>query len=101
MFIVIVMLPLSIAYARRVWKRGSAAVMAFPQELTERLNRLDQSVDSIAIEVERIGEGQRFVTRVLADNGNRALAANAALPLDVAARAERAKLGREGEHGST
>jgi hypothetical protein len=100
MFIVIVMLPLSIAFARRIWKRGTAAVMAFPQELTDRLNRLDQAVDSIAIEVERIGEGQRFVTRVLAENGNRAIAANAALPLDVGARGEKSKIGREGERGT-
>lgn len=30
-----------------------------------RLERLEQAVDSIAVEIERIGEGQRFVTRLL------------------------------------
>ena len=34
-------------------------------ELSGRLSRLEDSVDAVAIEVERIGEGQRFVTRVL------------------------------------
>ncbi len=30
-------------------------------------NRLEQAVDAIAIEVERITEGQRFMTRLLAE----------------------------------
>jgi hypothetical protein len=67
MFIVVVLFPLTIAYARRLWRRGAAVVSALPQELLDRLTRLDQAVDSIAVEVERIGEGQRFVTRVLAE----------------------------------
>jgi hypothetical protein len=67
MFIVVVLFPLTIAYARRLWRRGAIAVSAIPQELMERLTRLDHAVDSIAVEVERIGEGQRFVTRVLAE----------------------------------
>ena len=32
---------------------------------TERLERLEQAVEAIAIEVERVGEGQRYLTRVL------------------------------------
>lgn len=67
MFIVVVLFPLTIAYARRLWRRGAVAVSAIPQELMDRLTRLDHAVDSIAVEVERIGEGQRFVTRVLAE----------------------------------
>ena len=94
MFIVAVFFPLSIALARRIWRRGAAAVTAFPQELADRLNRLDQSMDSIAIEVERIGEGQRFVTRVMSENG-RALGGGAAQPIDVAARGEKARGPRE------
>ena len=35
-------------------------------ENVERLARLEQAIDAMAIEVERISEGQRFVTRVLA-----------------------------------
>ena len=97
-FIVAVLFPLTIAYARRLWKRGSAAVVAFPQELAERLNRLDQAMDSIAIEVERIGEGQRFVTRVMSENG-RAVGAGAAQPVVVGTHSEKAKVLREGERG--
>ena len=33
----------------------------------QRLARLEQAVESIAIEVERISEGQRFVARILGD----------------------------------
>jgi len=33
----------------------------------ERMTRLEQAVESIALEVERISEGQRFTTRLLAD----------------------------------
>lgn len=36
-------------------------------ELTDRLNRIETSVDSTALEVERIAEGQRFTTRLLAE----------------------------------
>ena len=52
-------------------------------------------MDSIAIEVERIGEGQRFVTRVMSGNG-RALGAGAAQPIEVAAR-EKPKVGLEAD----
>jgi hypothetical protein len=67
LFIVVVFFPLAIAYSRRLWRRGGAVMAALPGELMDRLTRLDQSVDSIAVEVERIGEGQRFVTRVLSE----------------------------------
>ncbi|MEO8562929.1 MAG: hypothetical protein ABI601_12680 [bacterium] len=33
----------------------------------ERLARIEQAVESIAIEVERISEGQRFTTKLLAE----------------------------------
>jgi hypothetical protein len=35
-----------------------------PSELSARLSNLEQSLDAIAVEVERVGEGQRFVTRL-------------------------------------
>lgn len=68
LFIVVVLLPLSIAYARRIWKRGGQAIAAFPKEIADRMIRVEQAVEATAIEVERIGEGQRFMTRVLTEN---------------------------------
>ena len=35
----------------------------------DRLEHLQQSVDAIAIEVERIAEAQRFTTKLLAERG--------------------------------
>jgi hypothetical protein len=86
LFFVFVAFPLTIAFARRIWRRGSAAISAIPNDLMERMSRLDQSVDSIAVEVERIGEGQRFMTRLFTDAGGRAIGAGAAEPVRVPAK---------------
>src|SRR5206468_7027230 len=67
LFIVCVLLPLSVAFALRLLRRGAAAVTAFPREVMERFDRIDQSVDAMAVEVERIGESQRFVTRLMGE----------------------------------
>jgi hypothetical protein len=77
MFIVCAVLPLSIAFARRIWKRGGQVIAAFPKEIAERMTRVEQIVESTAIEVERIGEGQRFMTRVLTENTSHGLAVGA------------------------
>ena len=37
------------------------------RELESRLKRIEEAVDTIAIEMERMGEGQRFITKLLAD----------------------------------
>ena len=63
MFMVIVLLPLSIAWARRIWRRSAAAVASFPREIGDRLLRMEQALEATSVEVERIGEGQRFLTR--------------------------------------
>jgi len=50
--------------ARAYWRR-SAGHAATPARLgADRLARLELAVDGIALEVERIGEGQRFLTRL-------------------------------------
>jgi hypothetical protein len=60
-------LPLSIGYARRLWRGKPQPSVSKLDEVAPRLERLEQAVDAIAIEVERISEGQRFVTRILAE----------------------------------
>jgi hypothetical protein len=85
-FLFVAIFPLSIAYARRIWRRGASVVAALPHDIVERFSQLDQAVESIAVEVERIGEGQRFITRVLSDQGSRsALGEGAARPVEVRA----------------
>lgn len=67
LFLFALLLPMAIAYSRRIWRRSAKVVAGLPGEVMERFTRLEQSVDAIAVEVERIGEGQRFMTRVLSD----------------------------------
>jgi hypothetical protein len=43
------------------------ALPAALNEISQRLAHLEQAVDTTALEVERIAEGQRFTTRLLAD----------------------------------
>ena len=66
-FMAIVLLPLSIALARRIWKRSVTTVAAFPRELADRLSRMENAIEATSVEVERIGEGQRFLTRLLTE----------------------------------
>ena len=58
--------PLARAWARRIDRRGVAPT-GTDAETRGRLERIEQAVDAIAVEVERISEGQRFTTKVIAD----------------------------------
>ena len=62
---IIIGLPIMRAIARRI-ERGTPAP-SVPREVQEQLQHLTQSVDAIAIEVERISEGQRFTTKMLSE----------------------------------
>jgi hypothetical protein len=57
-------------FARRRWKRRvvPARAGALDTDSSQRLQRLEQGMDAIAIEIERVSEGQRFVTKLLADS---------------------------------
>jgi hypothetical protein len=46
-------------------ERGASR--ALPRDLEQRLARMEYAVESTAVEVERIGEGQRFLTRMMTD----------------------------------
>ena len=81
-FTLAVLMPISIAYARRIWKRGATVIAPVPNEVADRLEAMGQAVESIAIEVERIGEGQRFLTRVMSDKG-KSLGVGTAEPISV------------------
>ena len=60
--------PIARAYARRLEREPSQR--ALPPDVTARLERMEQALDSIAIEVERISEGQRFTTKLLAERNS-------------------------------
>ena len=57
--------PIARAYARQLDGRGSAP--SLPRDMTARLERMEAAIDSIAVEVERISEGQRFTTKLLSE----------------------------------
>jgi hypothetical protein len=65
--IIAIGLPIARAWARRM-DRESAQPM-LPPDVSHRLERIEQAVDAIAVEVERISEGQRFTTRLLSEGG--------------------------------
>jgi hypothetical protein len=60
--ITVLAFPIIRAIIRAVERR--AAPPALPPDLSARLDRIEQSIDSIAVEIERVSEAQRFLTRL-------------------------------------
>ena len=67
--------PLARAMARRIDRKSNAP--SVPLEVAQRMERMEHALDAMAVEIERISEGQRFTTRLLSDR--------AAVPLAVPA----------------
>lgn len=63
---IVIGLPIMRAIARRI-ERGAPVAPPIPAEVRNQLQQISQSVDAIAIEVERISEGQRFTTKMLTE----------------------------------
>ena len=83
---IFVFTPIALSISRLIWKRGSRTKMApsLPNDASQRLERIEQAMDAIAIEVERVSEGQRFVTRLLSER-HAVAASPAAEPARVSA----------------
>jgi hypothetical protein len=65
----IVLIALGVPFVRalaRKWERESSQPSVVP-EVTARLERIEHAVEAVAIEIERISEGQRFTTKLLSD----------------------------------
>jgi hypothetical protein len=64
-------LVLAVFFTRRYMRRKYGRVSPANQQnllgSNERLDRIEQAVDSIAIEVERVSENQRFMTRLMTE----------------------------------
>ena len=71
MSILFIGFPLAIAYSRIMLRRATLSSSQAPAQVsaeqTRRFDRLEQSVDAIAIEIERISENQRYLTKVLSE----------------------------------
>ena len=65
--------PIVQALASRMEQKSAGPRV--PSDVTARLERMEQALDSIAVEVERISEGQRFTTKLLTDRGDGAATA--------------------------
>ena len=61
---VVVGLPIARAFARRMDGKHAATPAVAP---AAELRQLQTSIDTMAVEIERISENQRFLTRVLSD----------------------------------
>ena len=59
-------IPLVRAYVRRM-ERGATTQGSLPADVAGRLERIEHAVDAVALEVERIAEGQRFTTKLLSE----------------------------------
>ena len=67
-FLTVIIMSIGIPLVRglvRRWDRESRQPPALAD--SARLERIEQAIDAMAVEVERIAEGQRFVTRLMAD----------------------------------
>ena len=66
-FTLFVLSPLALSISRGIWKRGSMPRQSSSPADAQRLERMEQAMEAIAIEIERVSEGQRFVTRLLSE----------------------------------
>jgi len=60
--VIVVGWPISRALSRRFERRGTSSVV--DAGVAEQLQRIEQAVEAVAIEVERISESQRFLARL-------------------------------------
>lgn len=78
-FGILAMYMLYRGFRRFIWRRKSAPGLP---DYGPQIAQLQQSIDVIALEVERISEGQRYVAKVLSDRG--AIGPGSAEPVSVA-----------------
>jgi hypothetical protein len=81
----IALVIVAIAFARRLWRGTTNVVTQIPAAFEARFGRLEQSLDVVAVEMERVSEGQRFLTKVLTEETPRALGAGPAQPIETRA----------------
>jgi hypothetical protein len=65
-------IPLIRALGKR-WERTAQLPAPTSPDITARLERIEQAVEAVAIEVERIAEAQRFAVKLMAEQPKRAL----------------------------
>jgi hypothetical protein len=85
--ICVVGFPLARAFGRWLDRRGNAP--RIPAEVMTRLASIENAVETVAVEVERISEGQRFTTKLLNERANANAARDLQAPVGVGERVGR------------
>ena len=64
-----ILIPLSVGITRRLWRRPAKDAPTAPamEAIANRLERLEHAMDTVAVEIERVSESQRFVAKVLVE----------------------------------
>ena len=77
-FTMVVLVCIGVPLVRGIVKRWEreGVVPTIPGDVTARLERMEHAIDAIAVEVERISEGQRFTTKLLSERESQMLPAN-------------------------
>ncbi|MCC7054022.1 MAG: hypothetical protein IT355_12230 [Gemmatimonadaceae bacterium] len=72
-FLTVIVMGLGIPLVRAAIRRGDRQALptGMSPELASRLDRLEAMVETVAIEVERMAEGQRFTTRLMTEGAAR------------------------------
>ena len=68
-FTTVAVIALGIPLIRAITKRWAGAPLPPPStspEVIARLERIEQAIDAVAIEVERVAEAQRFTAKLMA-----------------------------------
>ena len=65
-------IPIIRAFTRRLERAPQPPALPSP-EVIDRLRRIEQSVEAVAVEVERIAEAQRFSAKLMAEQQQRGL----------------------------
>jgi hypothetical protein len=60
-------IPLMVKYFRRRKWSPAGTTTQVPAIGGERIDRMEQAIDSIAVEIERVSENQRFMTRLMTE----------------------------------
>ncbi len=72
LFVSVAFTVVGVSFARVLARRIDAKAGRGNAEVIERLERMEQAIDAIAIEVERVSEAQRFTTKLLSEKSEAA-----------------------------
>lgn len=67
----VALMLLGALFVLRIWRPREAALtpMLMSSEVADRMTQLELSLEGLATGIERVGEGQRFITNFLSERG--------------------------------